>query len=212
MSKTISAVFASVMASLVLGSPAGANDEPPGAAVGPVIAIPASVVSVSPDEAAAAARYPGRGVHRNADGTTTTVGQLVREEVGVPRRALQSHKRTRAEDYLRCFYGEVGVSAGDWPVDRTVVDHTYWCAGAASYVLRSRSTWVTTNTTLCSSDGTYNYRIAGGVGATYLLTETGGYFSCSYPPAAGWTLHDRLWQRIYFDGGGAEIMYASGDS
>jgi hypothetical protein len=212
MSKMFSFAVVAVLLSLAFVSSAAAGDGPPGISLGPPIAIPAKVVGVSPDEAAAAARYPGRGARRNANGRTTTVGQLVREQVGAPGRLLQSHERRRVDEGLRCFYGEAGVTSGYFPIDRTVTDHTYWCAGASSFVIRSRSTWVTTDTTLCNSNGPYNYHIIGGIGFTYLETETGGYFSCSYPPIGGWTLHDRLWERLYFDGAGAEIEYATGDA
>ena len=174
-----------------------------------------------PDEAAAAADGPaqslGKSIHRitaqealalaTAPGAATTVapGLSIAQAVGAA--PIQQRRLARAAASLYCYTGTVGQGWGVWPYEIDVYDHTAWCAWYGGSITM-RSTTVTTNTALCSQNGTYSYLNAGGVGSVFVAWRSGGYFSC--PTTIPWiTFHYNKWMDLEANDYGSYFVYGT---
>jgi hypothetical protein len=114
-----------------------------------------------------------------------------------------STSRFAALEY--CWYATASKGWGDWPYDRYVHQHTWWC-GYWAGALTARTTYTTADSTLCASHDIYNFKVSGGLGYSSVYVESGAYFDC-YTPVPWVTLHSRNWLRVYYNSqGGAWIL------
>lgn len=94
----------------------------------------------------------------------------------------RSLARAYETDATTCWYASPTDTWGTWPYNQSVTQNTYWCRknGLLSY----RSTTITTGSYFCSSHDPYEFKVAGGVGYTYVVVHRGAYFNC--PTAIPW--------------------------
>jgi hypothetical protein len=100
-----------------------------------------------------------------------------------------------------CWTGTATLAKGTWPYNRKLIVVTSWCAnigGAITY----RSTNVSWSTgPLCSSEGTNQYKISGGVGYSWVKIHTEAWFACDTP---WWfKLHDSIWMNLSYNSWGS---------
>jgi hypothetical protein len=116
----------------------------------------------------------------------------------------------RAAEAIYCWFAEPSHTWESWsPWQRTVTQHTYWC-GSWGGAITARTTWTTADAWLCSHD-TYNFKLGGGIGYSWVYVESGGNFSC--PTSIPWvTLHVRDWLRVYYITQGAAWILDWGES
>jgi hypothetical protein len=125
--------------------------------------LPLSVRPATPAEVARAFARPG------ADSEGTPPGRTL--------------ARRAAADAISCWFAEPSYTWESWsPWKRTVTQHTYWC-GYWAGAITARTTWTTADSWLCSHDS-YNFKLGGGIGYSWVYVESGGNFSC--PTSIPW--------------------------
>ena len=93
-----------------------------------------------------------------------------------------------------CFSSTQSVQRGTWPVQQKVLEARYWCAHSLGGTQYYRESHVRGETTLCSWDKPYHFKVAGGNGWRFTNVQSGISTSC--PTPYPWiTLHHDLWQQ-----------------
>jgi hypothetical protein len=94
---------------------------------------------------------------------------------------------------------------GTWPYEQRVFLHTHWCGTAPGGLITARNSWITTESTICSSHDFFTHVIAGGVGWPTMTIEGGAYFDCN--TIIPWfTIHKtRSFSIVYSAGGGSWV-------
>lgn len=152
-----------------------------------------SIHRITPQQALAAASVAGAV-------TETAPGLTVRQAVGLdPVRRL-----ARRLESTFCWNTSDSWWWGGWPYDRHLADYTSWCGSGGT--LTYRSSHATQSQNICNPNGTYGFKIAGGVGSSYVAFREGGYWSC--PTDVPWfTMYFDDWMDIYVNGSGGYWIY-----
>jgi hypothetical protein len=145
----------------------------------PGVALPATVRSISKDEALAAMTQPGATTVL-ADGFSTAAAAVAAA--------------------TGCTAWDSPWRWGTWPYEQTVTDHTYYCAVAGDHIT-SRSTTVTAGGTLCGVESRDNWIVSGGIGYFWMVVHVQARFSC--PTVIPWvTLHPTDWGETAYNAWG----------
>jgi hypothetical protein len=173
-------------------------DEAAAAATAVAPAFAPTVRRISASEVYAHARQPGAVIE-------VAPGLSLAQAVGL---ADPPRRLSRRATSLWCWSGNVPQEWGYWPYDLWVHDYTEWCGyygGALTY----RSTFVTARSTLCSSGDTFNVRLVGGVGYTFVAWRDGASFTCQ--TAVPWiSVHYQHTIDLSANTFGAYYIYATG--
>jgi hypothetical protein len=106
-----------------------------------------------------------------------------------------------------CAYDTKGWQWGTWPEEQTLYDHTNRCWNGS--IVTYRATNVSQSTTLCNSDGTQTWRVAGGTGTGYVIWDDVGQYDCPFVLYVISDHHTRTMQMEATGGGGYWIASVS---
>jgi hypothetical protein len=140
---------------------------------------------VSAEEALAAASEPGATV-------SVAPGLSLRDAVGLgPASAVSGGSQPTATVVAEAATGCAANAAwwqwGTWPYEQRITDTTYWCAVYGDHITY-RSSSVSGNGTLCSTNWTGSALISGGIGYSWFVMRSSAGFAC--PTVIPWiTLH-----------------------
>ena len=99
-----------------------------------------------------------------------------------------------------CWYLALANGLGVFPYERTHHAATYWCAVYGQYLTYRRTDTRGDTNGFCSTTGTGNWKMGGGVYYRWVKVHTWSSFSC--PTPWWWSLHDTLWMNIAYNAWG----------
>jgi hypothetical protein len=99
-----------------------------------------------------------------------------------------------------CWYLALANGLGVFPYARTHHAATYWCAVYGQYLTYRRTDTRGDTNGFCSTTGTGNWKMGGGVYYRWVKVHTWSSFSC--PTPWWWSLHDTLWMNIAYNAWG----------
>jgi hypothetical protein len=96
-----------------------------------------------------------------------------------------------------CWYVALANGLGIFPYERTHHAATYWCAVYGQYLTYRRTDTRGDTNGFCSTTGTGNWKMGGGVYYRWVKVHTWSSFSC--PTPWWWSLNDTLWMNIAYN-------------